>query len=62
MNENDHDFNDPLFEKEVEAAVKQSVKYLLDEGVIVKVGNKYRLKTQKEIRKEINDILTSEND
>ena len=57
MNDNEYDWEDTLFERDVESAVKQSLQYLLDEGVIVKVGDKYRLKTKREIKKELNDIL-----
>jgi hypothetical protein len=57
MNDNEYDWDDILFEHDVEGAVKQSLQYLLDEGVIVKIGDKYRLKTKKEIKKELNDIL-----
>jgi hypothetical protein len=53
MNNDEYEWNDNLFDHEVEAAVKQSLQYLLDEGVIVKVKDKYRLKTKKEINKEI---------
>jgi len=59
MNDNEYDWDDTLFDKDVEGAVKQSLQYLLDEGVIVKVGNKYRLKTKREIKRELNDILNS---
>lgn len=62
MNNGEYDFEDTLFDGEVEKAVKHSIKYLLEEGVIVKVGNKYRLKTKKEINKELNDILNSDNE
>jgi hypothetical protein len=57
MNDNEYDWEDTLFEQDVEGAVKQSLQYLLDEGVIVKIGDKYRLKTKREIKKELNDIL-----
>jgi len=59
MNNDEYEWNDNLFDHEVEAAVKQSLQYLLDEGVIVKVKDKYRLKTKKEINKELEDILNS---
>ena len=57
MNDNEYDWDDTLFEQDVEESVKHSLQYLLDEGVIVKIGDKYRLKTKKEIKKELNDIL-----
>jgi hypothetical protein len=59
MNNDEYEWDDTLFDHEVEAAVKQSLQYLLDEGVIVKVKDKYRLKTKKEINKELEDILNS---
>ena len=42
---------------EIRNAVIHSLNYLMDEGMIVKDDEKYRLKTQDEIDKEINDIL-----
>jgi phage antirepressor YoqD-like protein len=62
MNNGEYDFKDTHFDGEVEKAVRQSIKYLLEEGVIIKVGSKYRLKTKKEINKELEDILNSENE
>ena len=62
MNNGEYDMDDNLFEQEVEQAVKQSLKYLLEEGVIVEDNGKYRIKTKKEIRKELEDILNSTND
>lgn len=59
MNNSEYDWNDHLFEKDVEDAVKQSLQYLLDEGVIVKIGDKYRIKTKREINKELEDIINS---
>jgi hypothetical protein len=34
---------------------------LIEEGVVLKEGKKYRLKTKKEIKKELNDILSGVN-
>jgi ABC-type amino acid transport substrate-binding protein len=42
--------------QELKQQVRYALKYLLEEGVAVKIGNKYRLKTQKEIAKELTDI------
>ncbi len=40
--------------KQQRQKVKQALEYLIAEGFVVKVGNKYRLKTEEEIAKEIN--------
>jgi predicted transcriptional regulator len=45
--------------EEIRNAVIHSLNYLMKEGMIVKEDEKYRLKTQKEIDKEISDILNS---
>jgi len=44
-------------EEELQKAVIHSLNYLMEEGMIVKEDEKYRLKSQKEIDKEISDIL-----
>ena len=43
--------------EEIRNAVIHSLNYLMEEGMIVKEDEKYRLKTQEEIDKEISDIL-----
>lgn len=40
--------------KQQRQEVKKALDYLIAEGFVVKVGNKYRLKTEEEISKEIN--------
>jgi len=47
--------------KELKEAIQLSLKYLIEEGVVLKEGKKYRLKTKKEIKKELNDILSGVN-
>jgi len=59
MNESEKSWEEHLFNEEVETHVKKSLQYLLDEGVIVKINDKYRLKTKKEIDKELQNILNS---
>jgi hypothetical protein len=59
VNNNEYDFNDELFGEELETMVKHSIDYLLKEGIIVQVGDKFRLKTKKEIKKELDSILNS---
>jgi predicted transcriptional regulator len=48
---------DELTADEIRNAVIHSLNYLMEEGMIVKEDEKYRLKTQEEIDKEIKDIL-----
>ena len=48
---------DEVSEEELSEAILNSLKYLLNEGIIVREDDVYRLKTQEEIDKEINDIL-----
>ena len=57
MNNNEYEYDDEIFGEELEEIVKHSLKYLLDEGVIVKVNDKFRIKTQKEIDQELQSIL-----
>jgi len=59
VNNNEYDFNDGLFDEELETMIKHSIDYLLKEGIIVQVGDKFRLKTKKEIKKELDSILNS---
>ena len=42
---------------QIEAQVKKSLKYLMDEGVVVQEGEYYRLKTQEEIDEELRLLL-----
>lgn len=39
--------------------VQKELNYLETEGVVVKIGDKYRMKTPKEIQKELQDIFNS---
>jgi hypothetical protein len=43
---------------ELEAAVRNSLNYLIEEGLVVQIGNKYRLKTQRELDQELQNLLT----
>ena len=43
--------------KEQEEYVQQKLNYLIAEGLVVKVGNKYRKKTKKEQQQELKKIL-----
>jgi hypothetical protein len=45
-----------LTKKETREMVKTALNYLIAEGVVVKKGNKYRMKTKKEIAQELKDI------
>lgn len=45
--------------KEREEIIQNHLNYLLQEGVVKKVGDKYRLKSDQEIQKELQDILQS---
>jgi len=42
--------------KETERLVKHALDYLIAEGVVVKVGHRYRMKTEQEIQKELKRI------
>jgi predicted transcriptional regulator len=53
MNQEDDEATD----EEIRKAVVQSIKYLMEEGLIVEENKRYRIKTQEEVNKEINDIL-----
>ena len=57
MNNNEYEYEDNIYGEELEEVVKHSLKYLLDEGIVVKTGNKFRLKTQKEIDQDLQSIL-----
>ncbi len=48
-----------LSEQDRTNAIQKHMDYLLEEGVVVKTGDKYRLKTEKEIQKEIQNIFNS---
>ena len=39
--------------REKKKAIKDALKYLLTEGFVVKIGNKYRLKTKKELNSDL---------
>jgi hypothetical protein len=48
-----------LPEVEKEKIIQKELDYLLAEGVVVKVGDKYRMKTKKEIQQEIENTYNS---
>jgi hypothetical protein len=45
-----------LTKRETKKQVKKALDYLLTEGVVVKVGHRYRMKTKKEIEAELKEI------
>jgi hypothetical protein len=47
-----------LPKEELEALVRKKLDYLVAEGMVVQIGNKFRLKTQKELDEEIVALLT----
>jgi hypothetical protein len=48
-----------LSKDELEILVRKKLDYLIAEGMVVQIGNKYRLKTQKEINNELDFILSA---
>lgn len=42
--------------KEKKKAVKETLKYLIAEGFVVKVGSKYRLKTKEELSNDLKNV------
>jgi len=54
-----YDEEDELTDDEVRDAIVNSISYLMNEGIIVEENKKYRIKTQEEVNKEIQDILNS---
>jgi hypothetical protein len=48
-----------LSEQDRETVIQNHMDYLLKEGVVIKIGDKYRLKTDKEIQNEIQNIFNS---
>jgi hypothetical protein len=48
---------DEIDKKELKKQIKQALKYLIAEGLVVKVGKKYRMKTPKEQEKELKKLL-----
>lgn len=44
-------------DKELKKAIKQTLDYMIAEGMVVKIGNEYRLKTKKELQKELHKLL-----
>ena len=48
-----------ISEKELRNAIIHALNYLMEEGMIVKENDKYRLKTQEEVDKEIENILNN---
>jgi len=47
-----------LPEHELEIIVKKKLDYLIAEGIVVQIGEKFRLKTQKELDKEMRKLLS----
>jgi hypothetical protein len=43
--------------EELEALVRKKLDYLVTEGLVVQIGNKFRLKTQKELDHELVALL-----
>jgi predicted transcriptional regulator len=48
-----------ISEKELRNAIVHALNYLTEEGMIVEENKKYRLKTQEEVDKEIENILNN---
>lgn len=48
-----------LSREELEIVVKKKLDYLIAEGMVIQIGNKYRLKTQKELDDELDFILST---
>jgi hypothetical protein len=48
-----------LSKNELEILVRKKLDYLIAEGMVIQIGNKYRLKTQKEINNELDFILSA---
>jgi hypothetical protein len=46
-----------LPKEELEALVRKKLDYLVAEGMVVQIGDKFRLKTQKELNSELADLL-----
>jgi|688.fasta_scaffold1062692_2 hypothetical protein len=46
-----------LPQEELEALVRKKLDYLVAEGMVVQIGDKFRLKTQKELNSELADLL-----
>jgi hypothetical protein len=40
-------------DKALERSIRSGLKYLIAEGIVVQVGDRYRLKTEKEMAEEI---------
>ena len=46
---------------ELRRQITASLNYLMEEGMVVQVGDKYRLKTEEEIAQELEDINNDNN-
>lgn len=53
----DEDYILNLSREDLEIVVKKKLDYLIAEGMVVQIGNKYRLKTQKELNEELALLL-----
>ena len=54
--DDDDEDEDDIDQDELRDQIVASLQYLMAEGMVVQVGDRYRLKTKKEIRKELKDI------
>jgi len=54
--EDEEEDEDEIDDEELRRQIVASLEYLIAEGMVVQVGDRYRLKTKKEIRKELKDI------
>jgi hypothetical protein len=54
--DDDDDGLTELSREELELQIKHSLDYLVAEGIVVKRGEYYRLKTEEEIEQELRDI------
>lgn len=46
--------------EEQHKAVHDTLRYMIEEGMVVKVGNKYRIKTEAELEREMSDLIYDE--
>jgi uncharacterized Fe-S cluster-containing radical SAM superfamily protein len=60
-NNEENEDEDELDPDELRRQVSASLNYLIKEGMVVKIGDRYRLKTQEELRKELEDIENDNN-
>ena len=46
-----------LPQEELENAIRKKLEYLIEEGMVLREGDKFRLKTQQELDEELNALL-----